>query len=193
VEPTQASGVFLPFRNEAFSAVVSISVLEHIRNDSQVIKELVRVIKDRGVLVISVPISPMGGFTADALFGIPHWYYNVFGKTHIQKIMKMLGVDRGTSYFERFYSREDLLKRLLLPSQCVLEEFTIYWDWKGANLLQKVFPKGVFTPSEFLMANAFLNGSHEANSLGGIIFKLRKDSATSLAQKLASFNKEYAI
>ena len=45
----------LPFKDASFDKVICSEVLEHIPNDLQGIKELVRVLKDDGTLAISVP------------------------------------------------------------------------------------------------------------------------------------------
>jgi SAM-dependent methyltransferase len=45
----------LPFRDSTFDVITALDVLEHIDNDLGAMDELLRVTKDRGVLVITVP------------------------------------------------------------------------------------------------------------------------------------------
>jgi len=45
----------LPFKDASFDKIICSEVLEHIPNDYQGIKELVRVLKDDGTLAVSVP------------------------------------------------------------------------------------------------------------------------------------------
>ena len=45
----------LPFQDASFDKIVCSEVLEHIPDDHQGIKELVRVLKDDGILAVSVP------------------------------------------------------------------------------------------------------------------------------------------
>jgi ubiquinone/menaquinone biosynthesis C-methylase UbiE len=45
----------LPFKDQAFDAVFLVDVIEHIKNDRQAAKELFRVLKKGGVLIIITP------------------------------------------------------------------------------------------------------------------------------------------
>ncbi len=45
----------LPFKNGSYSTVVSVSVMEHIENAQEVVKEVSRVLKKGGLFVFSVP------------------------------------------------------------------------------------------------------------------------------------------
>jgi SAM-dependent methyltransferase len=59
----------LPFKDAAFDAVLSVAVLEHVRDPIQSAKEIVRVLKPGGDLLCAVPfLQPMHGF--------PHHYFN---------------------------------------------------------------------------------------------------------------------
>lgn len=50
-----AFGNRLPFRNDAFDAVCSEQVLEHVSNPQEVVAEMIRVTKPGGLIYISVP------------------------------------------------------------------------------------------------------------------------------------------
>lgn len=52
-----ADSVRLPFRDECFDCVVMKDVLEHIENDLQAIREVHRVLKYKGILVLYIPYS----------------------------------------------------------------------------------------------------------------------------------------
>jgi SAM-dependent methyltransferase len=63
-------GEDLPFRDGSFDAVISIAVLEHVRDPFQCAREIVRVLKPGGELICCVPfLQPLHGF--------PHHYYNM--------------------------------------------------------------------------------------------------------------------
>jgi 2-polyprenyl-3-methyl-5-hydroxy-6-metoxy-1,4-benzoquinol methylase len=47
----------LPHSNNAFDLIVSLDILEHIRDDSQFLREMVRVLKPGGILILSTPAS----------------------------------------------------------------------------------------------------------------------------------------
>jgi len=48
------------FKNEEFDAIVMLEVLEHFKNDSQAIREISRVLKKGGILILSTPYSSRG-------------------------------------------------------------------------------------------------------------------------------------
>lgn len=51
----QSDGKSLPFRSSSFDLVTALDVLEHLENDLEAMGELLRVTKENGVLVITVP------------------------------------------------------------------------------------------------------------------------------------------
>ena len=56
---TQASVPPLPYPSNEFDSLVSFQVIEHIENDAEFVKELARVLKPGGVLVLTTPNRPM--------------------------------------------------------------------------------------------------------------------------------------
>lgn len=66
-------GEVLPFKDNSFDAVVSIAVLEHVKDPWQCAKEILRVLKPGGDLMCCVPLlQPVHGY--------PHHYYNMTGQ-----------------------------------------------------------------------------------------------------------------
>jgi len=65
-----AIGESLPFADASFDAVLSLAVLEHVRDPFKCAKELVRVVKPGGEILANVPfLQPVHGY--------PHHYYNM--------------------------------------------------------------------------------------------------------------------
>lgn len=63
-------GESLPFKTGSFDAVVSLAVLEHVRDPFQCAREIMRVLKPGGVVRADVPfLQPSHGY--------PHHYYNM--------------------------------------------------------------------------------------------------------------------
>jgi ubiquinone/menaquinone biosynthesis C-methylase UbiE len=50
-----SSGQFMPFKENTFDKIFSISTFEHISNDIDVFKECHRILKSNGIIVVSVP------------------------------------------------------------------------------------------------------------------------------------------
>ena len=48
----------IPFKNDAFSVVTCLDVLEHLENDSGLLAEMVRVCKPGGIILVTVPAMP---------------------------------------------------------------------------------------------------------------------------------------
>ena len=63
-------GEVLPFVDEAFDAIVSISVLEHVKDPWRCAREMIRVLKKGGELFVGVPFNA-------PLHGYPHHYYKM--------------------------------------------------------------------------------------------------------------------
>jgi len=45
----------IPFRDDTFDAVVALDVLEHVEDDSQVLREIERVLRPGGLVIVTVP------------------------------------------------------------------------------------------------------------------------------------------
>lgn len=60
----------LPFKDESFDAVLSLNVLEHVKDPFQAAREIMRVLKPGGELMCVAPfLQPLHGY--------PHHYYNM--------------------------------------------------------------------------------------------------------------------
>jgi SAM-dependent methyltransferase len=88
-ETTDVIGVgeALPFEDNSFEAVLSLSVLEHVRDPFACAAEIVRVLKPGGKLICCVPfLQPLHGY--------PHHYYNMTGQGLRALFERRLHVDR---------------------------------------------------------------------------------------------------
>ena len=79
-------GEVLPFRDNSFDAVISITVLEHVRDPFTCAAEIVRVLKPGGRLLCVVPfLQPLHGY--------PHHYYNMTGQGLRALFERKLAID----------------------------------------------------------------------------------------------------
>lgn len=89
-------GKTLPFKDSSFDAVVSFEVFEHIFNIDEVVKEIFRVLKPGGTLLISVPF-------AWNEHEVPYDFarYTSYGISHILKKSKfnIIELKKTTTYF----------------------------------------------------------------------------------------------
>lgn len=76
----RGDAVRLPFKDASFDRVICSEVLEHLVDDEQGIRELVRVLKDGGILAISVPTH-----LTEAIYWRISWDYYHSPGGHIRK------------------------------------------------------------------------------------------------------------
>ena len=92
-ETTDVRGVgeVLPFVDSAFDAVISLAVLEHVKDPFACAREIARVLKPGGSLMCCVPfLQPMHGY--------PHHYYNMTSEGIRNLFAGMLQIDDVTVY-----------------------------------------------------------------------------------------------
>jgi len=80
-------GECLPFKDDTFDAVLSIAVLEHVRDPFLCAREIIRVLKPGGDLFCAVPfLQPMHGY--------PHHYFNATRSGLTSLFEDSLDIDR---------------------------------------------------------------------------------------------------
>ena len=120
-----ASASKLPFNSESFDVVLSTEVIEHVDNQKDAFKEMFRVLKKGGILVITTPnklfkpLFDLLSFTSIRPYhGNENWYYpwelkktlQKFGKVDMEVYFNFLLINKMFNYFERFY----LLRYLMI-------------------------------------------------------------------------------
>lgn len=84
-------GEKLPFKDAVFDAVISIAVLEHVKDPFRCAAEIARVLKPGGELICAVPfLQPYHGY--------PHHYYNMTHQGLANLFAPYLTVDRIDVY-----------------------------------------------------------------------------------------------
>lgn len=96
---TEEDATQLPYQNEYFDNILSISVIEHINNngDSSAIVEMWRTLKPNGKLILTFPVK------------------KVFEEEFRENDVYLLDIDQkeGKFFFQRFYDTQAIEERLL--------------------------------------------------------------------------------
>ena len=61
----QADALSLPFGNNSFSFITAMEIIEHIQDDQAFLKEIRRILKPKGLLVLSTPQNSLGDIPAN--------------------------------------------------------------------------------------------------------------------------------
>jgi len=85
----------LPFENNIFDVVISAGIVEHVKETKKCIKEISRVLKKKGILIIHVP-HKISLYTLNKLFQklLGLWksgYEKSFTKSYFEKLLKRNG------------------------------------------------------------------------------------------------------
>lgn len=113
-EAIKADAQEMPFENNVFDKVYSISTLEHIEDDKKVFREVARVLKPNGLLVLSIPMKEVPFLTKIAVRlpkPIKELFYNklVINAKNEQDYLNNF----NKHYFHcRNYTIEDIRERL---------------------------------------------------------------------------------
>jgi SAM-dependent methyltransferase len=137
-------GRALTYADASFDAAFSISVLEHIpgNGDSLAIRELLRVVRPGGLVVVTVPFDRR------------------YRETFIDgPVYERSPVGSEKLFFERHYDRDTLTSRLLSAEGAEVLDFGLWGEGtiRGEKLLDCLGPlRAPLSPFEAFLSTAFL-------------------------------------
>lgn len=169
---------FLPIRSDVVNVVFCISAIEHVpgEGDIHAACEIGRILANRGIVSISFSLSSyQESFSCRSLsLEIPSMVRRLMGSSFLIAVFRKFGVDRTASYFERFFSLNDVEKRIVAPCGCEIEDVVALRSRRVVKFVyERVFPTGVSTFFEYLMSRIFIL-SNSPKNMDAVIFKLRK-------------------
>ena len=89
IEPTWVIGIGekLPCMDQSFDHVLTLNTLEHIFDAQGALREMYRVLRPSGCLLISTPfLYPIHGHPDDFFRPTPSWYFGALGRCGFRKI-----------------------------------------------------------------------------------------------------------
>jgi len=102
INKIKLDAVNLPFEDNELSQIIILDVLEHIKDDLKVVKEMRRTLKKRGQLIICVPNNNLLSFFNPVKYAQHERHYSI---THIKSLLEKNGfkIERvfcGGGFFE---------------------------------------------------------------------------------------------
>lgn len=91
IEVVQAVGEAIPFRNEVFDFVITITTLPFLRNVESVLEEIKRVLKNRGrIVIVDVPKDSKWGESYEEKKAKGHRFYKYANFYKFEEILELL-------------------------------------------------------------------------------------------------------
>ncbi len=128
IDIKQAFAESIPFSDKIFNTVYSSHVLEHVNSESKALKEMKRVLKDDGILIIGVPTSTMT---------IINWISQILFLTHIKIISILFSKVINTEkyrWWELFVPRSHSFE-----NKSILYDLNHYRINNWSNIISKEF------------------------------------------------------
>lgn len=103
----KAVGEFLPYKNETFDLVLCLSTLQHVANQKNTLREIRRILKNNGKLLISIPTTK----NIHTLFRevVPKHFTAGFNITTIRKLLAdenfQISETTGSGFFPPYLNR----------------------------------------------------------------------------------------
>lgn len=102
-EVEEADIMELPYPDETFNKVLCISTIEHVLDDAKGLKELMRVVKKGGHLLLTTEFNPTKGKDYDEVDGS---FYRIYSNKSLNDLIGNLNVVERESNMEEFKTKD---------------------------------------------------------------------------------------
>ena len=118
----RADATSLPYPNSTFDLICALDIIEHVPDEDSLFRELVRVLRDRGTLVLAIPMNPDRWTSFDAVVGHARRYT----RDSLQAVLKRhgLSIERSAAY--GMQSQSSLLLRFTVSGFTHMPRTTIF-------------------------------------------------------------------
>lgn len=166
---TIENALALPYRNNTFDRVISISVIEHISDDgdTKAVREMMRVLKPGGMLILTTHVMKKGRME----------YRNT------DEYSLGLKKQKGRYFFQRVYDTASLRKRILLPlhvqpvcTEIIGEKEAGWFDSYIERWIQKKIKETVYDPWYMMTKFKAYESIESLDGIGviGLVFRKPK-------------------
>jgi len=132
----------LPFKDNFFDLVCLLDVIEHVNDDKMVIKEISRVLKKGGILLMTLPALPFIYSKHDKEQG----HFRRYSKHDLNNLFKKTGFKKmKVSYFNIFLSSPIIAIRLLSKLGGKFSKLADYDSKINYSIFKKGLVNGVLT------------------------------------------------
>jgi SAM-dependent methyltransferase len=126
----------IPEPDAAFDAVMCIEVLEHLPDPPRALRELTRLLRPGGVLILTAPFSSLTHFS-------PHFYYTGYSRYFYEYWLRELGFEVvemqwNGSYFE-YLAQE--LRRLPWAGETYAGKTVSWYEWFGLGVVLRMLSR----------------------------------------------------
>lgn len=140
-----ADVLYLPFKDASFDTVISFEVLEYVANTEKALDEIGRILKNKGLLIFSVPfLDPVHGDIDSVRYTLKEWEKLIKRNFLFEKTI-ILGGRYSLVWdflFEKIRNNFHFIFRLILfPSLVLFRKIAVFMDNREKNWR---YPMGYF-------------------------------------------------
>ena len=141
----------LPFKEETFSCVILGELIEHVPDPDFLLRECYRVLKKRGILIVSTPNLVSWANRILVLLGIQPLFTETSIEVNLGRYFKILGQNDKTQGHLKIFTHKSLAEILEREKFTIEEKYGVPFFFPfPISLIDRMFTKIVSMSSELL-------------------------------------------